>query len=300
MYRGQQVNLLPLNIYTNLLIVPITVIEVRITGKGETSMSDYALFVEHVYQKTGIDLADYKEAQMRRRLTSFRDREGYMSFKKMVHALDEDPVLLKRLLNRITINVSEFFRNPERWRCLQEDILPDLAKKHARLKCWSAACSTGEEPYTLAIMLKQLRHPFDLWATDIDRSALERAKAGVYDGQALKHMKDAFKKRYVLSRDHNRFCVSDELKKEIRFARHDLLRDVYPERCHLIVCRNVLIYFTDEAKNRIYRDFSQSLVPGGVLFVGSTEQILRPSEYGFTSIAPFVYQRTTEVNKVKE
>lgn len=256
-------------------------------------MSDYALFVQDVFRKTGINLADYKEVQMKRRLTSFREREGYSSFNKLLHALDNDPVLLEKFFNRITINVSEFFRNPERWRCLEENILPDLAKKHPRLKCWSAACSTGEEPYTLAMILKRHCYDFDLWATDIDLGALERARQGKYDGQALRHVPEPLKQRYVRSIGNNRFCVDDELKKTVRIARHDLLRDTYLERCHLIVCRNVMIYFTDEAKARIYRAFSRSLVPGGVLFVGSTEQILRPDQYGLTSIAPFVYQRTT-------
>lgn len=254
-------------------------------------MNDYTTFVQQVYRKTGIDLTDYKESQMKRRLTSFRDREGYVSFKKMLHALDEDHVLMERFLNRITINVSEFFRNPERWRCLKEEVLPDLVKRHARLKCWSAACSTGEEPYTLAMILKQRPHPFDLWATDIDRHALEQAKKGEYDEKALRHVTSAWRKRHFTQIHHNRYVINDELKKEVRFDRHDLLRDRYPKRCHLIVCRNVLIYFTEEAKVRVYRAFSQSLVPGGVLFVGSTEQILRPEQYGLTPIAPFFYKR---------
>ena len=115
-------------------------------------MSDYALFVQKVYRKTGINLADYKEGQMKRRLTSFRDREGYENFYQMFQAFDDEPSLYERFLNRITINVSEFFRNPERWECLQEEILPMLVKQHAHLMCWSAACSTGEEAYTLAMM----------------------------------------------------------------------------------------------------------------------------------------------------
>lgn len=254
-------------------------------------MSDYTVFVQDVFRKTGINLVNYKEAQMKRRLTSFRDREGYRNFSEMSRALDGDPLLMERFLNRITINVSEFFRNPERWRCLQEQILPKLAQKYSRLKCWSAACSTGEEPYTMAMILKHANYAFDLLATDIDRDALRRAEKGEYDGQALKHVSHEFKKQYVLPLERDRFRVNDELKRAVRFSRHDLLRDAYPKQCHLIVCRNVLIYFTDEAKSRIYQSFSESLVPGGVLFVGSTEQILHPDHYGLTPIAPFVYER---------
>lgn len=253
-------------------------------------MDDYTLFVQQVFEKTGINLADYKEAQMKRRLTSFRDREKYVSFQAMLRAFDDDPLLLERFLNRITINVSEFFRNPERWRCLQEETLPPLVKRHAHLRCWSAACSTGEEPYTLAIILKQLRHSFELWATDIDRTVLERARAGEYDEQTMKHMPQHLRDQYFITLGGSRYQVNEELKKCVRFARHDLLHDAYPERYHLIVCRNVMIYFTDEAKARIYRAFAKSLVPGGILFVGSTEQILRPADFGLKPIAPFIYQ----------
>lgn len=257
----------------------------------KNDMDDYALFVQQVYRKTGINLANYKEAQMKRRLTSFRDREKYVSFQAMLHAFDDDPLLLERFLSRITINVSEFFRNPERWRCLQKDILPSLVKKYPHLRCWSAACSTGEEPYTLAIILKQLGYSFELLATDIDRAVLERARAGEYDEQALKYMPQDLRNQYLKSLSGSRYRVHGDLKQWIEFERHDLLQDPFPERCHLIVCRNVLIYFTDEAKARIYRAFANSLVPGGILFVGSTEQILHPADYGLTPIAPFMYER---------
>lgn len=256
-------------------------------------MDDYGQFVAQVYRKTGINLADYKEAQMKRRLTSFRDREQYASFHDMLEAFNRDPTLLERFLNRITINVSEFFRNPERWQSLQKEVLPVLASNRAHLKCWSAACSTGEEPYTLAMILKEMGIPFELLATDIDRSVLERAKTGEYGPQAVRHVPRHFREQYFIPLEDNRFRVKAELKRGIRFFQHDLLQDAYPEGCHLIVCRNVMIYFTDEAKARIYRAFSDSLVPGGVLFVGSTEQILRPADYGLAPLAPFMYQRVS-------
>lgn len=255
-------------------------------------MDDYTLFVRNVFRKTGINLADYKEGQMKRRLTSFRDREGFASFHKMFQAFDKDTSLYERFLNRITINVSEFFRNPERWECLEREILPTLAKTHSHLTCWSAACSTGEEPYTLAILLTELRYSFDLWATDIDRSALERAQTGQYNGQAVKHVPSLLKKRHLMPSGDDRFTVVPQLKERVRFARHDLLRDPIPEnRHHLIVCRNVMIYFTDDAKQRLYRALAKSLVPDGVLFVGSTEQILQPEKYGLRPLVPFFYQR---------
>lgn len=255
-------------------------------------MGDYSVFVKRVYEKTGINLAEYKETQMKRRLTSFRDREGYKSFSDMLRAFGRDTSLLERFLNRITINVSEFFRNPERWRVLEEEILPQIAMKHPHLKCWSAACSNGEEPYSLAMVLEKLSgRSYELLATDIDRRALQNAQLGEYDEASLRHLSPQLKAKYLSPIGGNRYRMSDHLKRRIQFERHNLLSDPYPKGCHLIVCRNVMIYFTDEAKDRIYRRFSESLVPGGVLFVGSTEQILKPANYNFSPVSPFFYER---------
>src|SRR5690606_8389295 len=116
---------------------------------------DYVLFTRKVKESLSLDLGNYKETQMKRRLTSLRLKRGYDTFAAYFKAIMEDPELLNEFKDRVTINVSEFWRNPNRWMTLEQKFVPELLNKNARIKCWSAACSTGEEPYTLAMILAE-------------------------------------------------------------------------------------------------------------------------------------------------
>ncbi|WP_330949570.1 CheR family methyltransferase [Virgibacillus sp. MG-45] len=253
-------------------------------------MGDYEKFISLINSKLGIDLALYKEAQMKRRLTSLRSKRGYNDFESYFRALDKDDELLKEFVDRITINVSEFYRNPKRWDVLRDTILPMITKENSSITIWSAACSTGEEPYTLAMLMKEYfpQVSAKIIATDIDINALSKAKEGVYNEQALKDLPTPLKKKYFTF-ENMLYKVSPSLKSGIIFKQHNLLKDAYPKDVHLIVCRNVLIYFTDTAKNEIYQNFSKSLHKDGVLFVGSTEQIFNPDRYDFKLLDTFFY-----------
>lgn len=256
---------------------------------------EYDTFVKQIKEKLRIDLSLYKEAQMKRRLTSLRNKRGYKTFTEYFEAIDQDITLLSEFVDRITINVSEFYRNPKRWEVLKSTIFPSLVENKNELSIWSAACSTGEEPYSIAMML-QTYFPnvtYHITATDIDQKALEKAKAGVYSKQSLKDLPIELKNRYF-TENNGLYYIADKIKKEIKFIRHDLLSDKYPEQIDLIVCRNVLIYFTDIAKEQIYQKFSQALVNNGVLFVGSTEQIFTPQLYNLKLIDTFFYQKSLE------
>ncbi|SFA73797.1 chemotaxis protein methyltransferase CheR [Lentibacillus halodurans] len=252
---------------------------------------DYMEFVSNVKNKLGIDLTLYKEAQMKRRLTSLRDKNGYQSFHHYLAAIYQDESLLEEFLDRITINVSEFYRNPKRWEVLKSFILPQMVKRKQKLNIWSAACSTGEEPYSIAIMLKENFPGTDFYvlATDIDSRVLEKAKRAVYPEQSLKELPAGLKQKYF-KQEHNGYSVHDAIKQHVQFKKHDLLVDEYPANIDLIICRNVLIYLTDKAKAVIYKKFTRSLKQKGVLFVGSTEQIFSPEQYGFTLMDTFFYQ----------
>lgn len=255
-------------------------------------MDDYNLLIDKVKKELGIDLRLYKETQMKRRLTTLRDKRGFRDFSSYFDKLLEDKEMLHEFTDRITINVSEFYRNPKRWEVLQQKIMGELIGKGKKLSIWSAACSTGEEPYSLAIMLQS--HfpdvPFEILATDLDENALSRAKQGVYAEQALRELPKGYKQSYF-SQMETLFKVDDSLKEHITFKRHNLLSDKYPGNFDLIVCRNVLIYFTDEAKEQIYSKFSSSLKVGGMLFVGGTEQIFHPNKYDFQLADTFFYRR---------
>lgn len=252
----------------------------------------YEDFKRAILELTGIDLSSYKEKQMKRRIDSLIRRKGYDGYHTYYNALVEDKGKLDQFLNYITINVSEFFRNPGQWAILEKEILPDLLGKYANLKIWSAACSTGEEPYSLVMILAKSL-PLErirVLATDIDREALEKAKAGIYDARSLQSVPQELGKRYF--KPLNGFFVIDSrIKACVDFKRHDLLNDPFPQDCHLILCRNVMIYFTEETKVRIYRKLHDALHHDGILFVGSTEQIIFPQKFGFQPLKPFFYKR---------
>ncbi|WP_430785552.1 CheR family methyltransferase [Virgibacillus flavescens] len=253
---------------------------------------DYSSFIPYIKVKLGIDLALYKETQMKRRITSLRTKRGYNSFDSYASALEKDQELLQEFVERITINVSEFYRNPKRWQVLQNNILPLIFTNKKEITIWSAACSTGEEPYSLAILLTEHfpKQTFKIIATDIDELVLAKAQQGVYQEQALKDLPPELKEKYFTVK-HGLYYVDPKLKKTIQFKKHNLLADRYPANINLVVCRNVLIYFTDNAKSLIYTNFSKALADKGILFVGSTEQIFTPQTYNLSLVDTFFYQK---------
>ncbi|GGI12251.1 MULTISPECIES: CheR family methyltransferase [Gottfriedia] len=256
-------------------------------------MDDYIDFINLVKKKSGIDLYLYKESQMKRRLKSLYEKKGFRSFVDFFKGMEKDKELYYEFLDRMTINVSEFFRNPNRWDVFEKNILPPLLKNNSKLKIWSAACSTGEEPYTLAMILLKYLKPsqFQIIATDLDENVLSKAKIGVYNEKAIKDVPKDLLAKYF-KHEGTIYQVSDELKKQIQFKKHNLLLDAYEKNVDVIVCRNVLIYFTEEAKVDIYTNFSNSLNQNGILFVGSTEQIFHAEKYSFTSNETFFYKKS--------
>lgn len=255
---------------------------------------DYEGFKKQIFNLTTIDLNAYKERQMKRRIDTLISRNKFDGYDAYVDAIRKDKNLLEEFINYLTINVSEFYRNPQMWENLEKKIIPELmAKSGGTIKIWSAACSTGDEPYSLAMLMGKFMplNRVKIIATDIDKQVLEKAQIGVYGGNSLSGLPDEFKRKYFTSVGGNAYQISDEIKKCVEFKKHDLLKDPYPKDCHLIVCRNVVIYFTEEAKTEIYRKFNESLVKGGILFVGSTEQIINYRELNYSSNSLFFYEK---------
>lgn len=255
-------------------------------------MADYGTFIQGIKRLTGIDLSLYKEAQMKRRLTSLYEKKGFRNFTEFLDGVEKDRDLMNEFLDRMTINVSEFYRNRKRWEILQNKISPQLLEDNKRLKIWSAACSTGEEPYTIAMVLSNFLplSQIRILATDLDVNCLQKAKIGVYPERSLHEVPSEMKEKYF-TKEGSFYRVKDAIKQTVNFKKHNLLNDPYDSNFDLIVCRNVLIYFTEEAKEQIYKDFSKALRPGGILFVGSTEQIFQPARYGFEVVDTFFYRK---------
>ncbi len=245
-----------------------------------------------------IDLENYKDEQMKRRLDSWLVRSRAKTWNDYFALLSTDTVELERFRNYLTINVTEFFRDPPRWNTLRDEILPYLQKRAEDgrqvdgLKLWSAGCSIGAEPYSLAIMMADSapRQNYSLLATDLDRGALSKARSrGPYTQEDIHNLNAAQRQKFVTpSAPH---FVSDSLQKNIHFQEQDLLADRFDHNFDLIVCRNVVIYFTTEAKDVLYAKFSAALRPGGILFLGGTEIISGAAKFGFQNFGISFYRK---------
>lgn len=264
---------------------------------GETDVinPDYEKFKEKLYRKSGINLSSYKSKQMMRRINMLVQGAGAQNFCDYFNIVNKDTVLYEKLINHITINVSEFFRNREQFNVLQKEIIPLLLKntKNNTLKFWCAGSSTGEEPYTIAMILEEYfsKCHYTILATDIDKNVLAKSQKGLYPIKNTENVSHALFQKHFTKNDVNTVQIDPQLKKHITFKHHNLLLDRFETGFDLILCRNVVIYFTEETKFELYKHFYQSLKPNGVLFTGSTEQIFRANEIGFSSIRHFFYQR---------
>ena len=255
---------------------------------------EFERFIEKIHKKSGLDLSQYKRKQMERRIRSLMKSNNIDNLEDYFLLLDRSKEHYDKFTDHLTINVSEFFRNIAQWDYLRNTIVPRLVANTDSLKVWSAGCSTGEEPYTLAIMLSETlgaTKKFSIHATDLDREVLRKANLGIYNERALANVDNKLIDKY-LEKNGTTFVVKDILKKHINFRQHNLLKDSFETNYDLILCRNVVIYFTEETKFELYKRFNTSLKTGGVFFTGNTEQIFRSKEIGFNSIAPFFYEKT--------
>lgn len=266
----------------------------NISNIGDENMVyDYEYFKKEIYKLTTIDLNAYKEKQMKRRIDTLIAKHAIKGYDQYVQALRQDSKLFDEFVNYITINVSEFYRNPDQWKFLDEQVIPELIQKFGRnLKIWSAACSTGDEPYSLVMALSNHlpMNQIKIMATDLDKQVIAKAKVGLYNEKSIAGVPDEFKKRFFTKVGPS-YVISDSIKERVEFREHNLLKDVYPTDCHLIVCRNVLIYFTEEAKDEVFLKFQRSLKSKGILFIGSTEQIMKYREMGYIRKGSFFYEK---------
>jgi chemotaxis protein methyltransferase CheR len=261
----------------------------------------YTKIKKAVKEILGIDLEYYKDQQMRRRLDSWLVRCGAPSWEDYFKRIRTDQDELLRFRNYFTINVSSFFRDAERWRSLRETVITRLLKETLTLRngsgirVWSAGCSIGDEPYTLAMILDEMapnrRHT--ILATDLDRGALAKAKArGPYTAEDIQNVSAPQCAAYF-EPGGPPFYVNEKIAKRIEFREHNMITDRFEGDFDLIVCRNVVIYFTPDTKDMLYKKFHDALREGGVLFVGATEIIPRPQDIGFRTQGISFYVRSS-------
>ena len=252
---------------------------------------DFLEFEKWVHRFIGINLSAYKPNQLHRRIESLMNRVGVKNLEEYKELISKDSKQKQRFLDFITINVTEFFRNPEMFKQL-EDILKKDFTKNPSIKMWSAACSIGCEPYSLAMITEKLNYKGNLTilATDIDSTILTKASEGEYSDNEMKNVSPSDFNKYFKKVD-DKYIISDSIKKKVSFKKHDLILGTYDKNFDLIVCRNVVIYFNNDTKEAIYSKFSESLKKGGLLFVGATETIYDYKKYGFEKASTFIYRK---------
>jgi len=240
----------------------------------------------------GIDLSQYRPAQVWRRVNGFAAAKGLPDPDALVDRVRQDTVLRQAFLDMLTINVSEFFRNPEAWDRLVERHLGPMLRNQVSVRIWSAGCALGYEPFALAMLTQELAPDAATYilATDLDDTILTRAKAATYTEAQMAGVSEDRRSRFFVPAA-DKWEVRPEIRALVKFRRHDLLRDPYERAFDLIVCRNVVIYFTEEAKTTLYTRFSEALRADGILFLGATESILNVRAVGFVPIGSTFYRR---------
>lgn len=260
------------------------------------SGSDYSMFpdfkdnesieikmlLEAVFLKYGYDFRDYGKAHLRRRIKNFMELYDITNISYLQHAILEDPEIFHALLLKLSVNVTEMFRDPGFYISVRNNVIPHL-NTYPYIKVWHAGCSTGEEVYSMAILLKEeaLLERSQVYATDFNQIVLKKATEGIYPVENVKDYtrnyneaggKSSFSDYYTANYQYA--LLSKELKKKIVFSDHNLVTDGVFGEMNLIVCRNVLIYFNRELQNRVLELFYESLLPGGYLCLGSKESLL--------------------------
>ena len=258
--------------------------------------ADYAGFQRHVQARLGLRLCDYKTDQMRRRIMTLAQRLGYDSFAAYGAAVERDAGTREAFRSYITINVSELLRNPARFDELQSLLLPTLIARcgAAGLSVWSAGCSYGAEACSLALLLHEQAPTaaHRILGTDLDMQVLERARTARFTATDMANVSSDRRAAHFVAFPDGEYIAAPHLRARLRFERHDLLVDPYPQSEYdLIACRNVLIYFTEQAKERLARQFFRALRPGGLLFIGGTERLPDPPTIGYESPLPFFYRK---------
>ncbi len=269
----------------------------------------FKLLKKKILDRTGVDCSKYKDNYLKRRIALRMKAIGVdSSYNEYYRFLEKNPSEYDTLLDGITINVTEFFRDVDTFNAFKNEVIPQLlAEKTKRkskiLRVWSAGCSIGEEPYTIGIILHEKLGPalndfiISIQATDIDRKALSAAKAGIYDADALKKIDKSRVSKYFDAVDGNdKYRIKDKVKHLVRFQQHDLISGKKFSHFDLIFCRNVMIYFGRELQRTLLLDFYDALNDGGYLIIGRTETMTGEAKDKFVCIntRERIYKKTSK------
>lgn len=242
---------------------------------------EVSLFLEAIFQKYGYDFREYSKAHIKRRILHRVSTSRFNSISEMQHKVLNDDEFFEQILKDFSINVTEMFRDPSFYLKFREEVIPIL-KTYPFVKIWHAGCSTGEEVYSMAIILKEegLYDRCQIYATDFNQIVIQKAKEGIYPINKIKEYTYNYQKAGGINSFSDYYTAKYEsvildadLKKNIVFADHNLVSDKVFAEVHLLICRNVLIYFNKKLQDKVIRLFKDSLIPGGYLGLGSKESI---------------------------
>jgi chemotaxis protein methyltransferase CheR len=259
------------------------------------SRGDAAKLIAQIERDRGLDLSQYRLSYVERRLGTRLRALNLVTYRQYASYLTEHPEEYPRLLDTITVNVTEFFRDPPVWKIIRDEVIPAILKAKSganqrSIRVWSAGCATGEEPYSLAMaFLSAMGDQTDSFAfsvigTDLDPTALRTAAAGEYDSAALEHI-PAHDRVRSITNDGKRFHIKPEVREHVRFRQLDLFKDEPPRAIDLVLCRNVFIYFSREQQERATLAFHHSLARGGYLVLGRTEKMAAGAAGGFEPVS---------------
>lgn len=246
-----------------------------------------------IHRDRGFNCHFYKDKCLRRRLAVRMRARGEESFAGYAALLDREPGEYELLLDALTINVTKFLRNAEVWQVLREQVVPELFDDGRRpTRVWSAGCASGEEPYSVSILLHEhaeatervtaLRH-FEILGTDIDRRSLESARRAVYTDLSLQETPEEVRQRWFSAGPP--YELAERARRNVEFRAVDLISGEVPQEQSLILCRNVIIYFDREIQERLFQRFYDALVPGGFLVLGKVETLLGPTRGLFRPVS---------------
>ncbi|MFQ6120639.1 MAG: CheR family methyltransferase [Methanosarcinales archaeon] len=246
---------------------------------------DFELLKKIIFQNTSLNCQYYKDSYLQRRIAVRMRANNVSNYLEYIRVLKKNPKEYIHLIDAITINVTEFFRNPETYEAIEREVLPKLIKANSgtrNIRAWSAGCASGEEPYSLAILLlKAIKKKYKdnnfkiiIYGTDIDQESLNKAKEGIYTGDQIKNVKKSILNQYF-NRIGDKYIIKDEVKQLITFQKHDLISRSGRKytALDLIMCRNVVIYFSNQLKEKLFMDFYKALKKSGYLILGKTEFI---------------------------
>jgi two-component system CheB/CheR fusion protein len=261
--------------------------------------------LEHLKEARGFDFSGYKRATLERRIRKRMSEVGIVDYDSYEDYLEANPREFAELFNTILINVTGFFRDEDAWDYLASEIVPRVIEEvpeEEQIRVWSAGCASGEEAYTIAIVLLEamgeeaFKRRVKIYATDIDEEALAEARAAVYPQEALKDVPPELVERYFVENGRG-LAFRPDLRRSVIFGRNELLQDAPISRIDLLICRNVLMYFTVEAQTRILSQLNFALRERGYLFLGKSEMLVRHSEYFKpVDVKRRVFQRVPRVN----